>query len=291
MANSFPANVILSSDKFADVKQVAAQLSRYSHDFSPEVASGGTGVRVWYQNSATASQWTVDGKFSTTEESIPSADVNIGEPYYKAIHLTPNEQNSYGEAFLQKRIGPPIIAVLNKIKGEVQNQLTASIHPLVGPNAAITASAMSFDSVLSGSSVLIGSGSVGPITLLASNNAYTALIKEAKAANYTITSTVSEGQPSFRYSLLPQVLIVQEPSMVNYSVMTTPDGAAVALRTPPQLSGYNRSVIVDSDLNVAIPVDLVEDTVGGTIQARASLSAGFGPGRPGAAVRYWHGNT
>ncbi len=291
MANTFPANKVLSSEKFADFKNVAAQISRYTHDFSSDIADGHTAVTLWWQNAATASVWDSTNGFQHPEEQISSTDIIPTEPVYKGYSMTPNEHASFGDEFMVKRAGPAVIAVLNRVKTDAQNCLTSSQFPLASANAAISASAMSFDAVQSGSNILINSGSVGGLTLLASSNAYSALIREAKNANYAITSQVTDGQPSFRYALLPHLLIVQEPSMTSYSVMTTPDAVGIALRQTVQLKAYDRTVVVDPDLGITIALDYLEDGPNGKPLGRANVIAGYAVGKPGTAVRYYHGST
>lgn len=284
MANSLPTNTILSADKFADFRQKAAQLARYTHDFSPEIAVKGTGVTVWYQTSTTASIWDTTNKFASADETVPNSTITVGEPYYKQFYLSPNEQASFGEEFLIKRSGPAVNAVLDEVKKQAQVLLTAGAVPIA---ATVSASAMAFGAVLSGSNILTNSGSTGPQTLLASTNAYAALITEAKNANYAITSEVLDGQNSFKYALLPSITVVQEPSMTNSALMT-PDAVAIALRQTVAMNGYNRNTVVDPVLNITIPLDIIEDPVGGVILGRATISAAVGAGRPGSAVRYVH---
>jgi hypothetical protein len=283
MPNSLPSFGILSMEQFPALRTKAAQLSRYSTNFTADVADKGTAVTVGYQSPVSASQWNATNKYASSDETISSTTVTLAEPFYVEFYLSPNELASYGEKYLQNRMEAAAIGVLDEVRKKALGVLTAtSTGPLV---ASVSSSAHNFNTVLSASNVLITSGSQGQQTFVAPPAPWSSLITDAKNANYPIASRTDNGNSVFNYALLPHVDVVLDAS-ISTPVIATKDAVALALRLPPQLDGYNRTILADEQTGVAVAVDLINDAVGGKLLGRAHVSAGWAAGRPGAAARF-----
>lgn len=282
MANSLPSYGVLSMQQFPALHSKAAQLKTYSTNFTAEIENAGTAISVGYQDAVSASLWDPTNKYTSADETISAKTVTLNEPFYVEFYLSPNQMKSYGETYLQKRMETAAIGVCNEVKKKALEMVATSTAPVV---ATISASAHKMDTVMSASTVLITSGSVGQQTFLAPTTVYNALISEAKSANYKITTVVNNGRAEFVYDLFPQVTVVLEPGLTA-PVIATPDAVALALRLPDQLEGYSRTIFTDEETGVSIAVDMLQDTVGGKILGRAQASLGYSVGRPGAIARF-----
>lgn len=283
MANTIPSYGILSMENFPGLRKAAARLDRYSKNVSGEIASAGTSVAVGYEGNFSASLWTAASGYTTSDSTISSVTVTMQEPYHVEVFMSPNEVASYGESYMQRRMANVAAGVLDEVKAKALQALTNAATVTV---AAVSASWFTFDTVLSGSTVLQTSGSQGAQTLLAPLSVYNALLADAKANNYQIAVVSTDGQDVLKYALLPNIDIVKEPGLTA-PIITTQDGAALALRLPEQMAGHQRTLFTDAGKTEAvIAVDMFEDGVAGKIKMRAQACAGFATGRPGCAAKY-----
>jgi hypothetical protein len=280
MANSLPTFGVLSTDEFLPaLRQRCQKLSTFSTDFSSLVATKGTVANVPLQSVTTASQWNSTDKYTSADETITTVDVTLEEPLYKEFYLSPNEQASYSKEFLLPRMEAAINSVLDEVERKAYAALITSQTTL----ASISSSNVLFGAVQSGSNVLITSGSQGAISLFAPVAQYSVLQSDAKASGYGMWDVVSKGGDSFQYG---DVTVRRTPKLSGRVVFATPDAVALALRLPPLMNGYVRTIVIDEPTGVAIAVDLIEDAVGGVIRGRAHISPGVKRARTGSSCQY-----
>ncbi len=283
MANTLPSYGVLSMEQFRALRQKTAQLSRYSTNFSPEIAGKGTAITVGYQTAASASLWA--GSYTSTDETVSSQTVTLKEPYYVEFYLSPNELTSYGEDYLKNRMAVAAIGVVEEVIKQTVALFGGSTVPLV---ATISQSSHNFHTMLSGSTVLINSGSTGEISYLANSNVFNALIVDAKASGYNVANTVTGGaNDTFVYGTATAVRD-GHLSLVSGSVgavVTTKDAAAIALRLPPEMPMYSRTIFADELSGAAIAIDILPSETGKYL-GRAQVCAGVSLGRPGAVAKF-----
>lgn len=284
MANSLPSYGVLSMDLFPALRTKAAQFSRYSTNFTPEIASAGTAISVGYQSPVSASLWTAAAGYVSSDETISSQTVTLKEPYYVEFYLTPNEITSYGEQYLQNRMAVAAIGVLDEVRKQVLTLFAGATVPVA---ANVTASRHNFDSVLSGSNVLINSGSQGVVSYLVSSTGYSGLLVDAKNAGFDISNTVVGGAEQWNYG---PATVVREAFFTSTSasvggVVTTQDAAAIALRLPPEMPMYSRTIFADEVTGASIAVDILPSETGKYL-GRAHVCAGVSLGRPGAVAKF-----
>jgi len=278
MSNTLPSYGILNLENFANLRQSAARIADYAHNFSAEVANAGTAVSIGYEATGTASLWTAASGYTTTDSTISTRTVTLQEPYHFEIYLSPNEVKSYGDAYLQNRMAAASIPVFDEVKRQALSSLSGST---IGTN--VSASNFTFNVVLSASAVVSNAGGQGPQTFLVPRTAFNALLGEAKSSYYQIFNSRDQGGvESFQYALLPNVTIKPEAGLSTAAWMTTPDSVAIGLRLPEQMSGYSRTIFTDTGkTEVAIAVDLLEDFTNGKTKLRAQACVGVATGRPG----------
>lgn len=279
MANSLPSFGILSTELFPILRTKAAQLSRYTTNFGADVANAGTAVVVGYQSSVSASLWDSSNKYTSADETISSTTVTLKEPYYVEFYLSPNELKAYGDAYLQKRMAAAAAGVCDEVRKQALSLLTGTSVASVG---TVSGSAHNFNTVLSGSNILINSGSQGEISFLAPSTQYSALLVDAKNAGYNISNTVVSGVEQWTYG---PATVVREANL-STPVVATQDAVAIATRLPEQFGSYQRTIFADELTGLSIAVDLFESPDTGKVIGRAHVCAGVALGRPGTCAKW-----
>jgi len=266
--------------QFPALRSKCTQLSRYSTNFTGEIANAGTAITVAYQAPVSASVWTTTANYASADETISSQTVTLQEPFYVQFYLSPNELKSYGEDYLKNRMAVAAIGVIDEVRKKVLNLFTGATIATV---ATISASAHNFNTVLSASNVLMDSGSQGAISFLAPSIPYSALLVDAKASGYNVSNTVVEGQEVFQYG---PATVVREAGVLTAPVATTQDAAAIALRLPEPMEAYQRTLFADDVTGATVAVDIFQSPDTGRVIGRAHVCAGWSLGRPGAVAKF-----
>lgn len=286
MANTLPSFGILSMEQFPALRQKAAQIARYSTNFTAEIATAGTSITVGYQSPVSASLWA--GSYTSADEVIGSTTVTLKEPYYVEFYLSPNELVSYGETYLQNRMAVAALGVADEIRKQT---LALFSGASVATVATLNQGSHNFNTILSGSTVLLNSGSQGEISFLAASTVYNGVLVDAKAAGYNIANTVTSGQEEFNYgpAVVTRENFLSSTISGSGAVVTTKDAAAIAVRLPNEMPMYQRTIFADEQTGLAIAVDLLPSETGKFL-GRAHACAGVALGRPGAVAKYINAN-
>jgi len=282
MGNTLPSYGVITTDQFMPaLRQRCQRLSTFASDFSAAIQGKGNVVNVPYQSTTSASQWNSTNLYTAATETVSSVDVTLEEPLYKEFFLSPLESGTYTQDFLVSRMESAVNSVLD----EVEKKAYAALALNCGTVGAISGSAVKFGLIQSGSNVLIFSGSQGEISMFCPTANYSQMQADAKSSGYGMWDIVSKGGDAFQYG---DATVRRVPKLTDntYVYFATPDAVAIALRLPPVLNGYNRTLIVDEPTGLTIAVDLLEDAVGGIIRGRAHLIEGVARGRAGSAARW-----
>ncbi len=281
MGNTLPTFGILSTDDFLPALRTRCQkLAAYSTDFTALVATKGGVASVPLQSVTSASRWDSTNKYSLADETLSQVDVTLGEPIYKEFYLSPLETGNFTKEFIVPRMEAAINSVLDEVEKLAINALSQT-PTVIG---TVSGSLMTFAAMQSGSNVLINSGSQGQLSCFAPTAIYSIIQADAKASGYGMWDSINKGGDQFQYG---DVIVRRTPKVNSSKVFfAAPDAVAIALRVPPQLNGYVRTLVADEATGVTIAVDLIEDAVGGVIRGRAHVVPGFTRARQASACNY-----